>query len=94
MRNTGHIRQRSPKSWEIRYTLGTDPATGKRLMVTTTVRGSKDDAKKELRRRLRDLDTGDQLIRIGSLSVSGSTYGLIPCGMKSRQNRTRGMARS
>ena len=30
MRTTGHIRQRTPGSWELRYSLGTDPATGKR----------------------------------------------------------------
>ncbi len=29
MRHAGNIRQRSPGSWEIRYSLGTDSATGK-----------------------------------------------------------------
>ena len=29
MRTTGHIRQRTPGSWEIRYSLGTDAATRK-----------------------------------------------------------------
>jgi len=38
MRSTGHIRQRTPGSWEVRYSLGTNPATGKRRMATTTVR--------------------------------------------------------
>jgi hypothetical protein len=28
MRPTGHIRQRTPGSWELRYSLGCDPATG------------------------------------------------------------------
>ena len=37
MRPTGHIRQRSPSSWELRYTLGADAATGKRRTATTTV---------------------------------------------------------
>ena len=41
MRPTGHIRERSPGSWELRYTLGTDPATGKRRIVTATVRGER-----------------------------------------------------
>ncbi len=53
MRRTGHIRQRSPESWEIRYSLGTNPTTGKRRTVTTTVRGSRKDAERELRRLLR-----------------------------------------
>ena len=46
MRHTGHIRERSPGSFELRYSLGTDPATGKRKVATTTVRGSRKDAEK------------------------------------------------
>jgi integrase len=61
MRHTGHIRQRSPDSWEIRYSLGTDPATGKRRIATATIRGSRKDAEKELRRLLRSLDTGEHV---------------------------------
>jgi len=61
MRRTGHIRERSPGSFELRYGLGTDPATGKRKMATTTVRGSRKDAEKELRRLLRSLDTGEHV---------------------------------
>jgi integrase len=56
---TGHIRQRSPGSWEIRYTLGTNPATGKRKSATATVKGGKKDAERELRRLLRTVDTGE-----------------------------------
>jgi len=58
---TGHIRQRSPGSWELRYSLGADAATGKRKIATTTVRGSRKDAEKELRRLLRSLDTGEHV---------------------------------
>jgi integrase len=61
MRHTGHFRQRSPDSWEIRYSLGTDPATGKRRIATATVRGSRKDAEKELRRLLRSLDIGEHV---------------------------------
>src|SRR5207248_18386 len=61
MRRTGHIRERSPGAFEIRYTLGTDPATGKRKLATATVRGSRKDAEKELRRLLRTLDTGEHV---------------------------------
>lgn len=57
----GHIRQRSPGSFELRYSLGTDPATGKRRIVTTTFRGSRKEAEKELRRLLRSVDTGEHL---------------------------------
>jgi integrase len=61
MRHTGHIRQRSPDSWEIRYSLGTDPATGRRKIATVTVRGDRKAAEKELRRLLRALDTGEHV---------------------------------
>ena len=58
---SGHIRQRSPGSFELRYSLGTDPATGKRKIATATVRGTRKDAEKELRRLLRSLDTGEHV---------------------------------
>jgi integrase len=61
MRRTGHIRERSPGSFEIRYSLGTDPATGKRKIATATVRGSRKDAEKELRRLLRSVDTNEHV---------------------------------
>ena len=61
MRPTGHIRQRSPKSFEIRYSLGTDKATGKDRYATATVVGTRKDAERELRRRLRTLDTGEHV---------------------------------
>jgi len=61
MRPTGHIRERSPGSWELRYSLGTDPATGKRRIATTTVKGNRKAAEKELRRLLRTLDTGEHV---------------------------------
>lgn len=56
MRPTGHIRARSPGSWELRYSLRSDPATGKRRMATATVKGSRRAAEKELRRLLHTLD--------------------------------------
>src|SRR5258707_5724992 len=61
MRPTGHIRQRSSKSFEIRYSLGTDRATGKDRYATATVVGTRKDAERELRRRLRTLDTGEHV---------------------------------
>jgi len=60
-RRIGHIRERSPGAFELRYWLGTDTATGKRKIATTTVRGSRKDAERELRRLLRSLDTGEHV---------------------------------
>src|SRR4249920_3929798 len=61
MRRTGHIRERSGGAFELRYSLGTDPARGKRKIATATVCGSRKDAEKELRRLLRSLDAGDHV---------------------------------
>jgi integrase len=61
MRRTGHSRQRSPGSFERRYDLGTDLATGKRKTVTTTMRGSRKDAERELRRLLHAVDVGQHV---------------------------------
>jgi integrase len=61
MRRTGHIRERSPGSWELRYSLRIDPATGKRKIATATIRGKRQDAERELRRLLRTVDTGEHI---------------------------------
>ncbi len=61
MRKSGHIRERSPGSFELRYSLGADAATGKRRIATVTVRGARKDAERELRRLLRALDTGEHV---------------------------------
>ena len=61
MRPTGHIRERSPGSWELRYSFGRDPATGKRRIGTTTIRGTRREAEKELRRLLRTLDLNEHV---------------------------------
>src|SRR4051812_43646758 len=58
---TGHIRQRSPGSREIRYSLGVDPATGQRKLATATVKGRRKDAERELRTRLVAIDKGDRV---------------------------------
>jgi integrase len=57
-RTTGHIRERSSGAFELRYSLGTDPATGKRKIATVTVRGTRKEAAREMRRLLRAVDTG------------------------------------
>jgi integrase len=60
-RPAGHIRERSPGSWEVRYSLGTEPATGKRRTATKTVTGNRKAAEQELRRALNALDDGEHV---------------------------------
>jgi integrase len=55
---SGHIRQRSPGSWEIKYDAGRDPITGRRRTRYATVKGGKKAAQQELRRLLATVDEG------------------------------------
>jgi hypothetical protein len=78
MRRTGHIRERSPGSYELRYSLGNDPATGKRKVITTTIRGTRKDADKELRRLLRTVDTGEHVDPSRLLTREWFNQGSLP----------------
>ena len=54
----GHIRPRGKGAWELKYDVGLDPLTGRRVIKYATVRGPKRDAQRELRRRLDAVDQG------------------------------------
>src|SRR6476646_11755417 len=55
------MHQRSLGSFRLRYSLGRDPVTGKRRTATTTVRGNRKDAERELTRLLRAIDTEEHV---------------------------------
>jgi integrase len=55
--STGHIRQRSAGSWEVRYELPRD-GTGARRTATETVKGPKKLAQRRLRELLTGIDRG------------------------------------
>lgn len=55
---SGNITQRGEQSWRLKYEAGRDSATGKRRTAYKTVRGSKKDAEKELRKILTSIDDG------------------------------------
>ena len=54
----GFFLKRSKGSWSIVIDVGRDPQTGKRRQQWYTVKGTKKDAERELRERLRLLETG------------------------------------
>jgi integrase len=60
MRNQGqgHIRSRGHRSWELKFDLGRDPATGKRISRHITFRGTKREAQAELNRPLNRRNEG------------------------------------
>lgn len=61
----GNITKRGKSSWRLKFDLGTDPATGKRLTEYVTVKGTKKDAERELNKRLSQLDGGTYVARTG-----------------------------
>lgn len=66
---TGHLRQRSPGSWEVKFDLGRDPVTGRRKTRYITFRGGKKAAQQELRRLLGTVDEG-RFVEPSKLSVA------------------------
>lgn len=54
----GHIQRRGQRSWRLKWDLGKDHVTGKRLTKQKTVTGSKRDAEAELARVLGSIQTG------------------------------------
>jgi integrase len=57
----GHIRRRGKSSWELKWELPRDRATGKRATRTKNIRGTKKDAEAALREILHSLDRGTYL---------------------------------
>jgi integrase len=56
----GHIRRRGD-AWELRVSAGTDPATGRRRLVSRTVHGTQRQAERALTRLLTEVDDGAHL---------------------------------
>jgi integrase len=54
----GHLRKRSPGSWQITVDRGRDPASGKRRQHMETVRGSKRDAEARLAELVTEIEGG------------------------------------
>jgi integrase len=54
----GHIRQQGKGSWELKFDLGRDPMTGRRITKYATFRGTKRKAQEELTRLLGHRDQG------------------------------------
>jgi hypothetical protein len=57
----GHIRKRGAGSWEVKYSLGTDPVTGKRQTRYATVKGSKREAQVKLTELLAAVAKGSHI---------------------------------
>jgi hypothetical protein len=60
MRNQGqgHLRHRGGRSWELKFDLGRDPLTGKRLTRHVSFKGTKREAQAELNKLLHQRNEG------------------------------------
>jgi integrase len=65
----GHIRRQGDGSWEIKFDLGRDPLTGRRITKYRTFRGNKREAQAELTRLLSQRDNGS-LIEPSKVTVA------------------------
>ena len=54
----GHIRQQGEGSWELKFDLGRDPVSGRRITKYVTFRGTKRKAQEELTRFLSQRNEG------------------------------------
>jgi hypothetical protein len=54
----GHLRERTPGTWELIVELGRDPLTGRRRQRSRTVQGLKRHAQRELRKLIADVEGG------------------------------------
>lgn len=66
----GSMRERYPGAWELRVSQGFDPITGKRLMLSRSVRGTKRMAALELAKLVAEVDDGRVAPVDGSITVA------------------------
>jgi integrase len=66
---TGHVRRRGKSSWELKFDVGTDPITGKRLTRYHSFKGTKREAQLELTRLISAASDGSN-VNPSKLTVS------------------------
>jgi len=64
----GHLRQRGKGTWELKFDLGRDPLTGKRITKYRNYKGTKREAQRELNRLLSEADSG-QFVDPGKVTL-------------------------
>jgi integrase len=65
----GHIRRRGARSWEIKFDIGADPATGKRRIRYHSFKGTKREAQLKLAQLVADNEAGNY-VDVSKLTVS------------------------
>ena len=58
---SGHIRRRGERSWELKYEVGTDPRTGKRVTRFQSFKGTAREARAELVRLMETVRRGEHV---------------------------------
>ena len=65
---TGHIRRRGEHSWELKWSAGIDPLTGRRKTRYANVKGTKVEAQRALIRLLAAEQSGQAVVRLARQS--------------------------
>jgi len=61
MSTSGHIRRRGENSWEVKYEIGVDPRTGKRITKYVSVKGTKKAAQTKLAELIASVAAGSHI---------------------------------
>ncbi len=93
-RRRGFIQQLGPGRWEVRVYAGIDPATGKELRRSRTIRGSQSAAERRLTALLAEVDTGshqDSLVTVSGLLDVWLAHASDDLKVTTRRNYARDM---
>ena len=72
----GHLQQRGPNRWRLKFDVGRDPGTGKRVIRYSTVHGTKREAQVEFTRQIAAID-GGSFVEPSKLTVAEYMRGWI-----------------
>jgi integrase len=84
----GNVTRRGRNSWRIKFDLGTDPVTGKRLTRFVTVRGTKATAQRELTKLLSSADTGQYVDQDRQTTTQFAEHWLATWAARNTSNKT------
>lgn len=84
----GNITRRGKSSWRIKFDLGRDPATSKRLTRLVTIRGKRQDAERELSRLVNAAHDGT-LVEPSKLTVADHLRSWLASGTPELSPKTR-----
>src|SRR6478752_1065475 len=88
---SGHIRRRGERSWELKFDLGRDPATGKRASRYHSFKGTKREAQRKLAELIAAASSGSYIEpHLGAKALQKVSSRCRRMAHDTTQRRTRG----